>query len=117
MGRIGDYIMNEFWHITIWDGDKEIDHLFIEYREENDPALDIVIEYMLWLTYCEKRWDFASDVQEGDDVVIAYSKDNKNEVNLYCCNHLPDITIEKKTTLVLNMQHEPHKMHTTEQEI
>ena len=108
----------EFWLVTIWDGNNEIDHLFIEFRDgDADTALDIVIEYMLWLTYREKRWDFANDVQEGDNVVIAHSKDNPDEVNFYCCNHIPDVTIEKRTTLVLNMKYQPHKMHTTVEEM
>ncbi len=105
--------MENFWFITIWDGQNEIDHLFIEFRDgDADPALDIVIEHMLWLTYREKRWDFASDVQEGDDVNICYAKDDPNQVDIYCCNHLPDISIEKKTTLALNMKYQAHKMHT-----
>jgi len=100
--------MNEFWFITIWDGQNGIDYLFIDGAE----LPEVVIEYMLWLTYCEKRWDFANDVLEGDDVNICYAKDDPNQVDIYCCNHLPDISIEKKTTLVLNMKYQAHKMHT-----
>ncbi len=104
----------EFWLVTIWDGNNEIDHLFFDGKE----GRDVIIKYMIWLTYKDKRWDFANDVLEGDDVVIAYVKDSPTkEVCLYCCNHIPDVTIERKDILLVDMKYELHRMHTIVKEI
>lgn len=92
--------MSEFWYITICDGFDEIDHLFIDVKED----INTVIEYMLWITYTEKRWLFAVDVKKDEDCVIDYTQGDENEVNIYCCNLIPDITIKKITSLLLNMR-------------
>ncbi len=91
--------MSEFWHIAIYNGYNEVDHLYIDGKEN----LNAVIEYMLWITYTEKRWNFV-DVKKDEVCIIDYTQGDENEVNIYCCNLAPDITIEKKTLLILNME-------------
>ena len=99
--------MNELWDITIYNGKKEIGHLIINGEEE----MHNVVDYMLWLTYAKKEWDFAKDVMEGDEVIIDFIKEGK-EVNIYCTNLIPDITIKKIMPFIIDEKIEPHKMNT-----
>ena len=99
--------VNVLWDVTIYKRKQEIAHFTMDGEEE----LHRVIDYMLWLTYAKKKWDFAKDVMEGDKVIIDFVKEG-SEVNIYCTNLIPDITIKKIIPFILDGEIKPHKMNT-----
>jgi hypothetical protein len=99
--------MITIWYITVWDGHDEIDHLFIDGQESQDD----VVEYMLNRVYGEKTYDFAKDVQEGTDVLLDYTQGNANDVEIYCTNLIPDVSIvQKRATMIQDLDYIKHKM-------
>jgi len=101
------------WHVTVWDGNTEVDHIFFPHDEKQER----VIQYMLERVYGAKQYEFAKDVEDGDDVVVIHDKKVKNKVDILCTNLTADITIEMaRMTLVLDLGYTPHKMTVTEVE-
>jgi hypothetical protein len=105
-------MLTVLWYVTVWDGANEIDHIFFN----GDEPQSNIIQYMLERVYGAKQYEFAKDVEDGADVIVDHSQGHSGQVEIYCTNHIPDISIQKKrATAVLDLGYTPHKMNIVEQ--
>jgi len=82
----------EFWYIIIWDGYNEIDRHFIDISY----SAQYMIDYCLKTFYGKNSpYEIFKDVVK-DETMNINKEDEKENYDIYCTNHIPDISIEKR---------------------
>jgi len=82
----------DIWHITIWDGNKEIDHHFIDIS----ISVKDITAHCLNIFFGENSpYDIFRQIDKDEEIVID-KESGKESYNIYCTNLIPDITIERK---------------------
>ena len=103
-----------FWHVTVWDGNTEVDHIFFPHDEKKER----IIQYMLERVYGAKMYEFVKNVEDGSDVLVIHDKKDENKAEILCTNLTADVTIEMaRMTLFLDLGYTPHKMNVKETNI
>jgi len=82
----------EFWYITIWDGFEETDHHFIDISTNPDD----VITYCLNTFYGKDSLYETFREMEKDENILLCKGEKEGVYDIYCNNHFPDISIERK---------------------
>jgi hypothetical protein len=83
--------VKKLWFITIYDGEGEIDHFFIDGK----IRINKIINYFIWLVYINDKYDLNCDdiiSRNGDNLAMM---EEDGGISIYGTNFLPDISIVK----------------------